>query len=200
MKYFCFRLGTHLGESLNKQISMTAYHACSHLSDLPNQAKSPVPQNAAEGFLRQIPCVFLPLPISSGINPTQIWTFGLCKIEADWLHYLSRATLNSVVSVKAQEIHVIIQNKVIHQTVLFSGRRFLEHVLKNMMKKLQYVLSVEYVIVSGHSLAFALSLVLIVVSLQSSITNSDIIFVKVHAPWEVLGRYAELMNVRMPFR
>ncbi|XP_043943716.1 anoctamin-4 isoform X3 [Protopterus annectens] len=35
---------------------------------------------------------------------------------------------------------------------------------------------------------------------ESSITNSDIIFVKLHAPWEVLGRYAEIMNVRMPFR
>uniref|UniRef100_A0A803SVG6 Anoctamin n=1 Tax=Anolis carolinensis TaxID=28377 RepID=A0A803SVG6_ANOCA len=28
----------------------------------------------------------------------------------------------------------------------------------------------------------------------------DIIFVKLHAPWEVLGKHAELMNVRMPFR
>lgn len=35
---------------------------------------------------------------------------------------------------------------------------------------------------------------------QSSLINSDIIFVKLHAPWEVLGRYAEQMNVRMPFR
>nr|XP_042715706.1 anoctamin-4 isoform X1 [Chrysemys picta bellii] len=35
---------------------------------------------------------------------------------------------------------------------------------------------------------------------ESSLTNSDIIFVKLHAPWEVLGRYAEVMNVRMPFR
>nr|XP_033809059.1 anoctamin-4 isoform X3 [Geotrypetes seraphini] len=35
---------------------------------------------------------------------------------------------------------------------------------------------------------------------ESSVSNSDIIFVKLHAPWEVLGRYAELMNVRMPFR
>ncbi|XP_048404739.1 anoctamin-4 isoform X3 [Stegostoma tigrinum] len=35
---------------------------------------------------------------------------------------------------------------------------------------------------------------------ESSLTNSDIIFVKLHAPWEVLCRYAELMNVRMPFR
>ncbi|XP_073401128.1 anoctamin-4 isoform X3 [Dendrobates tinctorius] len=35
---------------------------------------------------------------------------------------------------------------------------------------------------------------------ESSITNSDTMFVKLHAPWEVLGRYAELMNVRMPFR
>ncbi|XP_062989796.1 anoctamin-4 isoform X2 [Elgaria multicarinata webbii] len=35
---------------------------------------------------------------------------------------------------------------------------------------------------------------------ESSLLNSDIIFVKLHAPWEVLGKYAELMNVRMPFR
>ncbi|XP_044311230.1 anoctamin-4 [Varanus komodoensis] len=35
---------------------------------------------------------------------------------------------------------------------------------------------------------------------ESSLSNSDIIFVKLHAPWEVLGKYAELMNVRMPFR
>ncbi|KAM9313105.1 anoctamin-4 [Gastrophryne carolinensis] len=35
---------------------------------------------------------------------------------------------------------------------------------------------------------------------ELSITNGDIMFVKLHAPWEVLGRYAELMNVRMPFR
>ncbi|XP_048659194.1 anoctamin-4 isoform X3 [Marmota marmota marmota] len=38
------------------------------------------------------------------------------------------------------------------------------------------------------------------VAWQSSLINSDIIFVKLHAPWEVLGRYAEQMNVRMPFR
>ncbi|MGH0147196.1 UNVERIFIED_CONTAM: hypothetical protein FKN15_015765 [Acipenser sinensis] len=35
---------------------------------------------------------------------------------------------------------------------------------------------------------------------ESSITNSDVIFLKLHAPWEVLCRYAELMNIRMPFR
>ncbi|MBN3321994.1 ANO4 protein, partial [Atractosteus spatula] len=35
---------------------------------------------------------------------------------------------------------------------------------------------------------------------ESSLTNSDIIFLKLHAPWEVLCRYAELMNIRMPFR
>ncbi|XP_028809715.1 anoctamin-4 isoform X2 [Denticeps clupeoides] len=35
---------------------------------------------------------------------------------------------------------------------------------------------------------------------ESSITSSDVIFVKLHAPWEVLCRYAELMSVRMPFR
>ncbi|XP_074127462.1 anoctamin-4 isoform X6 [Sminthopsis crassicaudata] len=34
---------------------------------------------------------------------------------------------------------------------------------------------------------------------ESSVINNDIIFVKLHAPWEVLGRYAEVMNVRMPF-
>uniref|UniRef100_A0A803TN85 Anoctamin n=1 Tax=Anolis carolinensis TaxID=28377 RepID=A0A803TN85_ANOCA len=39
-----------------------------------------------------------------------------------------------------------------------------------------------------------------VISEASSLSNSDIIFVKLHAPWEVLGKHAELMNVRMPFR
>ncbi|CAB1346058.1 unnamed protein product [Coregonus sp. 'balchen'] len=33
-----------------------------------------------------------------------------------------------------------------------------------------------------------------------SVCNSDVIFLKLHAPWEVLCRYAELMNIRMPFR
>lgn len=37
-------------------------------------------------------------------------------------------------------------------------------------------------------------------SLQASLTNSDVIFLKLHAPWDVLCRYAELMNIRMPFR
>ncbi|XP_071762788.1 anoctamin-4-like [Centroberyx gerrardi] len=35
---------------------------------------------------------------------------------------------------------------------------------------------------------------------ESSLTNSDVIFLKLHAPWDVLCRYAELMNIRMPFR
>lgn len=35
---------------------------------------------------------------------------------------------------------------------------------------------------------------------QASLTNSDVIFLKLHAPWDVLCRYAELMNIRMPFR
>ncbi|KAG7456338.1 hypothetical protein MATL_G00251240 [Megalops atlanticus] len=35
---------------------------------------------------------------------------------------------------------------------------------------------------------------------EASITHSDVIFLKLHAPWEVLCRYAELMNIRMPFR
>uniref|UniRef100_A0A8D3DVL8 Anoctamin n=1 Tax=Scophthalmus maximus TaxID=52904 RepID=A0A8D3DVL8_SCOMX len=29
---------------------------------------------------------------------------------------------------------------------------------------------------------------------------NDVIFLKLHAPWDVLCRYAELMNIRMPFR
>lgn len=39
-----------------------------------------------------------------------------------------------------------------------------------------------------------------VVSYQASVTNSDVIFLKLHASWDVLCRYAELMNIRMPFR
>ncbi|KAM3859282.1 anoctamin-4-like isoform 3-T3 [Diretmus argenteus] len=35
---------------------------------------------------------------------------------------------------------------------------------------------------------------------ESSLTNSDVIFLKLHAPWDVLCHYAELMNIRMPFR
>ncbi|XP_034019164.1 anoctamin-4-like isoform X2 [Thalassophryne amazonica] len=35
---------------------------------------------------------------------------------------------------------------------------------------------------------------------EASVTNCDVIFLKLHAPWEVLCRYAELMNIRMPFR
>ncbi|XP_016889956.1 anoctamin-4-like isoform X1 [Cynoglossus semilaevis] len=35
---------------------------------------------------------------------------------------------------------------------------------------------------------------------EASLINSDVIFLKIHAPWEVLCRYAEMMNIRMPFR
>ncbi|KAI1883858.1 hypothetical protein AGOR_G00236360 [Albula goreensis] len=35
---------------------------------------------------------------------------------------------------------------------------------------------------------------------EASLTHNDVIFLKLHAPWEVLCRYAELMNIRMPFR
>nr|XP_040029517.1 anoctamin-4 isoform X1 [Gasterosteus aculeatus aculeatus]XP_040029518.1 anoctamin-4 isoform X1 [Gasterosteus aculeatus aculeatus]XP_040029520.1 anoctamin-4 isoform X1 [Gasterosteus aculeatus aculeatus]XP_040029521.1 anoctamin-4 isoform X1 [Gasterosteus aculeatus aculeatus] len=35
---------------------------------------------------------------------------------------------------------------------------------------------------------------------EASLTNSDVIFLKLNAPWDVLCRYAELMNIRMPFR
>ncbi|XP_061570126.1 anoctamin-4-like [Cololabis saira] len=35
---------------------------------------------------------------------------------------------------------------------------------------------------------------------EASLTNGDVIFLKLHAPWDVLCRYAELMNIRMPFR
>ncbi|XP_029613272.1 anoctamin-3 isoform X4 [Salmo trutta] len=33
-----------------------------------------------------------------------------------------------------------------------------------------------------------------------SLTNTDIMFVKIHAPWDTLCKYAEQMNIRMPFR
>ncbi|XP_074131364.1 anoctamin-3 isoform X3 [Sminthopsis crassicaudata] len=35
---------------------------------------------------------------------------------------------------------------------------------------------------------------------EQSITNSDIMFVKIHCPWDTLCKYAERMNIRMPFR
>ncbi|XP_072905824.1 anoctamin-3 [Hemitrygon akajei] len=35
---------------------------------------------------------------------------------------------------------------------------------------------------------------------EQSITNSDIMFVKLHAPWETICKYAERMNICMPFR
>ncbi|XP_069821863.1 anoctamin-3 isoform X1 [Dendropsophus ebraccatus] len=34
---------------------------------------------------------------------------------------------------------------------------------------------------------------------ENSITNNDIMFVKVHCPWDTLCKYAERMNIRMPF-
>uniref|UniRef100_A0A6Q2Y4N8 Anoctamin n=1 Tax=Esox lucius TaxID=8010 RepID=A0A6Q2Y4N8_ESOLU len=34
---------------------------------------------------------------------------------------------------------------------------------------------------------------------EPSLTNTDIMFVKIHAPWETLCKYAEQMNIRMPF-
>nr|XP_020646071.1 anoctamin-3 [Pogona vitticeps] len=35
---------------------------------------------------------------------------------------------------------------------------------------------------------------------EPAITNSDIMFVKIHCPWDTLCKYAERMNIRMPFR
>uniref|UniRef100_A0A663MEQ2 Anoctamin n=1 Tax=Athene cunicularia TaxID=194338 RepID=A0A663MEQ2_ATHCN len=35
---------------------------------------------------------------------------------------------------------------------------------------------------------------------EPAVTNSDIMFVKIHCPWETLCKYAERMNIRMPFR
>ncbi|CAG05529.1 unnamed protein product, partial [Tetraodon nigroviridis] len=35
---------------------------------------------------------------------------------------------------------------------------------------------------------------------EPSLTNNDIMFVKIHAPWDALCKYAEQMNIRMPFR
>ncbi|XP_055578882.1 anoctamin-3 isoform X2 [Falco cherrug] len=34
---------------------------------------------------------------------------------------------------------------------------------------------------------------------EPAVTNSDIMFVKIHCPWETLCKYAERMNIRMPF-
>ncbi|XP_072448833.1 anoctamin-3 isoform X4 [Chiloscyllium punctatum] len=34
---------------------------------------------------------------------------------------------------------------------------------------------------------------------EQSLTNSDIMFVKLHAPWETICKYAERMNIHMPF-
>ncbi|XP_078271613.1 anoctamin-3 isoform X2 [Rhinoraja longicauda] len=34
---------------------------------------------------------------------------------------------------------------------------------------------------------------------EQSITNTDVMFVKLHAPWETICKYAEIMNIRMPF-
>ncbi|XP_069596432.1 anoctamin-3 isoform X2 [Ranitomeya imitator] len=34
---------------------------------------------------------------------------------------------------------------------------------------------------------------------ENSLTNNDIMFVKVHCPWDTLCKYAERMNIRMPF-
>ncbi|XP_034540969.1 anoctamin-3 isoform X1 [Notolabrus celidotus] len=35
---------------------------------------------------------------------------------------------------------------------------------------------------------------------EPSLTNNDIMFVKINAPWDTLCKYAEQMNIRMPFR
>ncbi|XP_039198156.1 anoctamin-3 isoform X3 [Crotalus tigris] len=34
---------------------------------------------------------------------------------------------------------------------------------------------------------------------EPAVTNNDIIFVKIHCPWDTLCKYAERMNIRMPF-
>ncbi|KAG8438217.1 hypothetical protein GDO86_008779 [Hymenochirus boettgeri] len=34
---------------------------------------------------------------------------------------------------------------------------------------------------------------------EPAITNNDIMFIKIHCPWETLCKYAERMNIRMPF-
>ncbi|XP_040184292.1 anoctamin-3 [Rana temporaria] len=34
---------------------------------------------------------------------------------------------------------------------------------------------------------------------ESAFTNNDIMFVKIHCPWDTLCKYAERMNIRMPF-
>nr|DBA17395.1 TPA: hypothetical protein GDO54_002849 [Pyxicephalus adspersus] len=34
---------------------------------------------------------------------------------------------------------------------------------------------------------------------ENAVTNNDIMFVKIHCPWDTLCKYAERMNIRMPF-
>lgn len=60
-------------ESLNTEISMKAY-VSSHLNDLSSWGKFPVTQKAAEAFLRQIYCDFLPLT-SIEIAHFQVFAF-----------------------------------------------------------------------------------------------------------------------------
>ena len=36
--------------------------------------------------------------------------------------------------------------------------------------------------------------------LQPAVANSDIMFIKIHIPWDTLCKYAERLNIRMPFR
>lgn len=35
---------------------------------------------------------------------------------------------------------------------------------------------------------------------EPALTNNDIMFIKIHCPWETLCKYAERLNIRMPFR
>lgn len=40
----------------------------------------------------------------------------------------------------------------------------------------------------------------LLIPFQPAIANPDIMFIKIHIPWDTLCKYAERLNIRVPFR